>query len=49
MAKYRDDREFQKFVMTASRKGYYGKRSWVEDDTNQPTDPKGGNNEQETR
>lgn len=35
MAKYRDDREFQKFVMTASRRGYYGKRTWVEDDTNQ--------------
>ena len=36
MAKYRDDREFQKFVMTASRRGYYGKRTWVEDDT-EPT------------
>jgi nitroreductase len=35
MAKYRDDRQFQKFVMTASRRGYYGKRTWVEDDTNQ--------------
>lgn len=35
MAKYRDDREFQKFVMTASRRGYYGKRTWVEDDTDQ--------------
>ena len=35
MAKYRDDREFQKFVMTASRRGYYGKRTWVEDDTEQ--------------
>ena len=35
MTKYRGDREFQKFVMTASRRGYYGKRNWVEDDTNQ--------------
>jgi nitroreductase len=26
MAKYRGDREFQKFVMTASRRGYYGKK-----------------------
>jgi hypothetical protein len=34
MKKYRDDKEFQKFVMTASRRGYYGKRNWVEDDTN---------------
>jgi nitroreductase len=34
MQKYRDDKEFQKFVMTASRRGYYGKRVWVEDDTN---------------
>jgi hypothetical protein len=49
MTKYRDDREFQKFVMTASRRGYYGKRTWVEDDTNQLTDPEGGNHEQETR
>jgi nitroreductase len=38
MAKYRDDREFQKFVMTASRRGYYGKRTWVEDDTNQTSE-----------
>jgi nitroreductase len=36
MSKYRDDKEFQKFVMTASRRGYYGKRTWVEDD-NQST------------
>jgi 5,6-dimethylbenzimidazole synthase len=35
MAKYRDDRQFQKFVMTASRRGYYGKKTWVEDDTDQ--------------
>jgi 5,6-dimethylbenzimidazole synthase len=34
MTKYRDDKEFQKFVMTASRRGSYGKRAWVEDDTN---------------
>jgi nitroreductase len=34
MQKYRDDKEFQKFVMTASRRGYYGKKAWVEDDTN---------------
>jgi hypothetical protein len=27
-------REFQKFVMIASPRGYYGKRAWVEDDTN---------------
>ncbi|MGE5302084.1 MAG: nitroreductase family protein [Alphaproteobacteria bacterium] len=39
MTKYRDDREFQKFVMTASRKGYYGKKIWVEDDTNESADP----------
>ena len=39
MTKYRNDKEFQKFVMTASRRGYYGKKTWVEDDTNQPTDP----------
>jgi len=30
--KYRDDSEFRKFVMTASRRGAYGKRQWVEDD-----------------
>ncbi len=35
MAKYRDDRQFQKFVMTSSRRGYYGKKTWVEDDTDQ--------------
>jgi nitroreductase len=34
MKKYRDDKEFQKFVMTASRRSYYGKKTWVEDDTN---------------
>ena len=34
MSKYRDDKEFQKFVMTSSRRGAYGKKSWVEDDTN---------------
>jgi hypothetical protein len=45
MTKYRDDKEFQKFVMTASRRGYYGKKTWVEDDTNQPVDPKGANHE----
>jgi 5,6-dimethylbenzimidazole synthase len=39
MAKYRDDKEFQKFVMTASRRGYYGKKAWVEDDTNPAIDP----------
>jgi hypothetical protein len=39
MTKYRDDKEFQKFVMTASRRGYYGKKSWVEDDVSQTTDP----------
>lgn len=33
MKKYRDDKEFQKFVMTASRRGAYGRRTWVEDDT----------------
>jgi nitroreductase len=30
----RNDREFQKFVMTASRRGNYEKMAWVEDDTN---------------
>jgi hypothetical protein len=39
MAKYRDDREFEKFVMTASRRGYYGKRTWVEDDADQTAAP----------
>jgi nitroreductase len=39
MTKYRDDKEFQKFVMTASRRGYYGKKTWVEDDVGQTTDP----------
>jgi len=39
MAKYRDDKEFQKFVMTASRRGYYGKKTWVEDDTQAAVDP----------
>ncbi len=34
LKKFRDDKEFQKFVMTASRRGAYGKKSWVEDDTN---------------
>ena len=33
--KYRDDAEFRKFVMTASRRGSYGKRQWVEDDVQQ--------------
>jgi len=32
MNKFRDDRVFQKFVMTATRRGAYGKRAWVEDD-----------------
>jgi hypothetical protein len=32
MNKFRDDRVFQKFVMTATRRGAYGKRTWVEDD-----------------
>lgn len=32
--KYRDDAAFRKFVMTASRRGSYGKRQWVEDDVN---------------
>ena len=31
-SKFRDEREFRKFVMTASRRGSYGKRTWVEDD-----------------
>ena len=39
MRKYRDDKEFQKFVMTASRRGYYGKKIWVEDDVSQTTVP----------
>ena len=39
MTKYRDDKAFQKFVMIASRRGYYGKETWVEDDTNRPIDP----------
>src|SRR5262245_59732301 len=39
MTKYRDDKEFQKFVMTASRRGYYGKKIWVEDDVSQTTVP----------
>lgn len=30
--KYRDDREMEKFVLTLSRRGSYGKKSWVEDD-----------------
>ena len=42
MAKYRDDKTFQKFVMTASRRGYYGLRNWVEDDTDQQTDASKG-------
>lgn len=32
VSKFRDEREFRKFVMTASRRGSYGKRTWVEDD-----------------
>lgn len=31
--KFRDDKVFQKFVMTSTRRGAYGKRTWVEDDT----------------
>lgn len=42
MTKYRDDKEFQKFVMTASRRGYYGKKAWVEDDLSQTPDPSSG-------
>jgi nitroreductase len=30
--KFRDDKVFQKFVMTSTRRGAYGKRTWVEDD-----------------
>lgn len=32
MKKYRDNRMFEKFVLTLSRRGSYGKKSWVEDD-----------------
>lgn len=32
MKKYRDQRAFEKFVLTLSRRGSYGKKSWVEDD-----------------
>lgn len=32
MKKYRDDRVFEKFVLTLSRRGSYGKKIWVEDD-----------------
>jgi 5,6-dimethylbenzimidazole synthase len=32
MKKYRDGGAFQKFVMTLTRRGSYGKKSWVEDD-----------------
>lgn len=30
--KYRDDKEMEKFIMTITRRGSYGKKSWVEDD-----------------
>lgn len=32
MKKYRDERAFEKFVLTLSRRGSYGKKIWVEDD-----------------
>ena len=30
--KFRDEKTFKKFVMTASRRGAYGRKTWVEDD-----------------
>lgn len=32
LKKFRDEKEFQKFVMTITRRGAYGKRTWLEDD-----------------
>lgn len=32
MKKYRDDNAFRKFVMTLTRRGSYGRKTWVEDD-----------------
>lgn len=32
LKKFRDEKELQKFVMTITRRGAYGKRTWVEDD-----------------
>ena len=31
--RYRTDKEMEKFIMTLTRRGAYGKRTWVEDDT----------------
>ena len=31
--KFRTDREMEKFIMTLTRRGAYGKQEWVEDDT----------------
>lgn len=30
--KFRDDEEMEKFIMTLTRRGSYGKKTWVEDD-----------------
>lgn len=33
LKKFRNDKEMEKFIMTLSRRGAYGKKTWVEDDT----------------